>query len=267
MMIADLSDRIALITGCTGGIGSAISAALSEAGATIVGADIAADDIGAKWSKSLGGPAAYHRVDVTSEEDWARMIAAVEANFGRLDILVHNAGIVVVEKLEETSLVDWRRQMAINVDGPFLGTKAAIRLMAKSGQDLPFGASIVMISSIAGINGTPLHTGYCASKGAVRLFGKACALEFSALGYKVRVNTIHPGGVNTGMVNHIMQRFVDNGFFKNVDEANLGSIAAHPIGRMAEPSDVAKAVRYLASDESGFMHGSEMVVDGGFTAR
>lgn len=266
-MISDLSGRVALVTGCTGGIGSAISAALSEAGATVVGADIAAESVGAAWATGIDGPTAYHRIDVTDEGDWGRVIAAVEADYGRLDVLVHNAGIVVVEKMEATSLEDWRRQMAINVDGLFLGTKAAIRLMAKSGEDRQFGTSIVMISSVAGLGGAPLHTGYCASKGAVRLFGKACAMEFSALGYKVRVNTVHPGGVNTGMVKHIMQRFVDNGFFKDTDEAYAGNLAAHPIGRMAEPADVAKAVRYLASDESGFMHGSELVVDGGYSAR
>lgn len=265
-MITDLSGRIALVTGCTGGIGSAISVALSEAGATVVGADIAPEDVGADWAKGVNGPSAYHRIDVTDERDWSRIIAAVEVDYGRLDVLVHNAGIVVVERMESTTLEDWRRQMAINVDGPFLGTKAAIKLMAKSGEARPFGASIVMISSIAGLGGTPLHTGYCASKGAVRLFGKACAMEFSALGYKVRVNTVHPGGVNTGMVEHIMQRFIDNGFFKTLEEAHAGNIAAHPIGRMADPQDIAKAVRYLASDESGYMHGSELVVDGGYSA-
>lgn len=263
-MIGSLEGRVALVTGCIGGIGAVTCRTLAEAGATVIGADIVED--GTAWSAGIAG-SAYHRVDVTSEEDWQRVIAAIEGEYGALDILVHVAGIVVVEKMETTTLAQWRKQIAINVDGPFLGTKAAIALMAKTGADRPFGASIIIISSVAGLVGAPLHTGYCASKGAVKLFSKACAMEFSALGYKVRVNTVHPSGVKTGMVDHILQRFVDNGFATSVEEAAKSLGPAHPIGRMADPIDIAKTVRFLASDESGYMHGSELVVDGGFTAQ
>lgn len=263
-MIGSLARRVALVTGCTGGIGAEISRALAEAGATVVGADIPAEAI--DWQNGIAG-SRYHQLDVTSEADWQRVIAAVERDFGALDVLVHVAGIVVVEKMEKTSLEDWRRQMAVNVDGPFLGTKAAADLMRRTGAERPFGSSVVIISSVAGINGAPLHTGYCASKGAVRLFGKAAALEFSALGYKIRVNTVHPSGVRTGMVDHIMRRFVENGFAKSVEEATANTLLAHPMGRMADPIDIAKAVRFLASDESGYMHGSELIVDGGYSAQ
>lgn len=260
-MIGSLNDRVALVTGCTGGIGLQIAASLKEAGAYVVGADLPDDGgAGAGWQD-------YHRLDVTDEANWQTVIAAIEKAYGRLDILVHVAGIVVVEKLETTSLTDWRRQMAVNVDGPFLGTKTAADLMRRSGQNSEHGSSIVNISSVAGLIGSPLHTGYCASKGALRLFTKACAMEFSALGYKIRVNSIHPSGVNTGMVEHILQRFVDNGFAASIDEARAGLAPAHPIGRMADPIDIAKAVRFLAGDESGYMHGSELVVDGGYTAQ
>lgn len=263
-MIGSLEGRIALVTGCTGGIGAVIAQALAEAGATVVGADLTDD--GTAWCASVPR-SSYLKLDVTSEANWQQAIAQVEADHGALDILVHVAGIVVVERLQNTTLDQWRKQMAVNVDGPFLGTKVAADLMQRTGADRPFGTSIIIISSVAGLGGAALHTGYCASKGAVRLFGKACAIEFSALGYKIRVNTVHPSGVKTGMVDHIMQRFVDEGFFPSVEEAIAGMGPAHPIGRMADPIDIAKAVRFLASDESGYMHGSELIVDGGYTAQ
>jgi NAD(P)-dependent dehydrogenase (short-subunit alcohol dehydrogenase family) len=263
-MIGSLEGRVALVTGCTGGIGRVISQALAEAGAKVIGADMGND--GAEWC-GLVQSGRYIQLNVTDEGDWGKAIGLIEREFNGLDILVHVAGIVVVEKLETTTLDDWRRQMAVNVDGPFLGTKAAVKLMSRTGADRPFGASIIIISSVAGIIGSPLHTGYCASKGAVRLFGKACAMEFSALGYKIRVNTVHPSGVKTTMVDHILQRFVENGFAESVEAAAAGLGPAHPIGRMADPIDIAKAVRFLASDESGYMHGSELVVDGGYTAQ
>ncbi|WP_120075357.1 SDR family NAD(P)-dependent oxidoreductase [Aurantiacibacter odishensis] len=255
-----LEGRVALVTGCTGGIGSQISRHLSDAGAHVIGADIPDRDSG-------NNTASYHQLDVTDETAWQRVIGAIEKEQGKLDILVHVAGIVVVEKLEKTTIEDWRKQMAVNVDGPFLGTKVAADLMRRSGENLPHGASIVNISSVAGLIGSPLHTGYCASKGALRLFSKACAMEFSALNYKIRVNSIHPSGVNTGMVEHILDRFVENGFAPSKEEARAGLGPAHPIGRLAEPEDIAKAVRFLASDEAGYMHGSELVVDGGYTAQ
>lgn len=259
-MTASLQGRIALVTGCTGGIGSEITRQLVDAGAIVIGADLPAQ--AGSWS---GGE--YLQLDVTDEGSWQSAVAAVEQKHGRLDVLVHVAGIVVVEKMENTTLEQWRKQMAVNVDGVFLGTKVAAQLLRRSGETLPHGASVVVISSVAGKIGSPLHVGYCTSKGAVTLFVKACAMEFSALGYKVRVNSVHPSGVKTGMVEHILQRIVDNGFAASVEEAAAGLAPAHPIGRMADPIDVAKTVRFLASDEAGYMHGSELIVDGGFTAQ
>lgn len=263
-MIASLDGRVALVTGCTGGIGSEISRVLAEVGATVIGADLAPE--AADWTAGLPG-SVYHPLDVTEEADWQRVIAAIERDQGRLDILVHVAGIVVVEKMENTSIEQWRKQMAVNADGPFLGTKAAVHLLRRTGEGLPHGASVIVISSVAGFIGSVLHVGYCTSKGAARLFSKAAAIEFSALGYKIRVNSVHPSGVKTGMVDHILQRFVDNGFANSVEEMAQNLAPAHPIGRMADPIDIARTVRFLASDESGYMHGSELVVDGGFTAQ
>lgn len=263
-MIGSLEGRVALVTGCTGGIGSVISSALAEAGATVVGADMVDD--GSAFTKAVPN-GRYLKLDVTDEGDWQKVVSDVEKTGGRLDILVHVAGIAVVERLANTTLEQWRKQMAVNVDGPFLGTKVAADLMARTGAQTPHGSSIIIISSVAGLIGSALHTGYCASKGAVRLFSKACAMEFSALGQKIRINTVHPSGVKTGMVDHIMQRFVDEGFFPSVQAALDGMAPAHPIGRMADPIDIAKAVRFLASDEAGYMQGSELVVDGGYTAQ
>jgi NAD(P)-dependent dehydrogenase (short-subunit alcohol dehydrogenase family) len=263
-MTGMLEGRVALVTGCTGGIGSAICAALADARATVWGADRPA--AAADW-ESGGGARRYLQLDVTDAEGWRAAIARIEAEGAGLDILVNNAGIVVVDRLEATTLADWRRQMAVNVDGPFLGTQAALPLLRATGASRPHGASVINISSVAGLIGAPLHTGYCASKGALRLFTKACAMEFAAFGDKVRVNSVHPSGVRTSMVEHIMQRFVDNGLAPDVAAATAGTVAAHPIGRMADPVDIARAVRFLASDESGYMHGAELVVDGGYTAQ
>lgn len=258
-MIADLHGRVALVTGATGGIGTEICAALAAAGATVVGADLPQE------APDFAGD--YVPLDVTNESDWERVIAHVDARHGALDVLVHVAGIVVVERLEATSLDQWRKQMAVNVDGPFLGTKVAAALMARTGESRPHGTSIINISSVAGLIGSPLHTGYCASKGALRLFTKACAMEFSALRYKIRVNSVHPSGVNTSMVEHILGKFVEHGFAPDAETARAGLGPAHPIGRLADPIDIAKAVRFLASDESGYMHGAELIVDGGYTAQ
>lgn len=268
--MTDLSGLNAVVTGCTGGIGTAISKALASAGATIIGADIAKAEASDAWLTALigeGRQARYHHLDVTSESDWTGLMASVDAKFGRLDILVHNAGVVVVKTLEETTLADMRFLQSVNVEGVFLGTKAALSLLRKSGEQREFGASMVTISSVAGMIGAPLHVGYCMSKGAVKMFSKACAMEFSARKFNIRCNTVHPGGVETPMVDHIMQQFVAHGFAASVEAARAATIASHPIGRMAQPHDVAKAVRFLASDESGNMQGAELVIDGGMTAQ
>lgn len=259
-----LEGRVALVTGCTGGIGKESARMLGKAGMTVVGADLPSD--GGDWSEGIA-KADYHQLNVTDEADWERVISAIEKDHGRLDSLIHIAGVVVVEKLQDMSYDDWRKQMAVNVDGPFLGTKVATALLAKTGETTPHGSSMIIMSSVAGLIGSPLHTGYCASKAAVRMFSKACAMEFSGFGYKIRCNTIHPSGVNTGMVDHILQRYVDHGFAESTEAAREGLGPSHPIGRLAEPDDIAEAVRFLASDESRFVHGSELVIDGGYTAQ
>ena len=173
--------------------------------------------------------------------------------FGRLDILVNNAGVNLWKKIEDTSLHEWRWLMSVNLDGVFLGTKYAIQAMKKNG-----GGSIINISSVAGIVGTLDTSAYHASKGGMRLFMKAAALECSkaGYGYNIRVNSVHPGVIKTPMV---------DGLLKDEDKMRT-ALSWHPIGRFGEPEDIAYGVLYLASDESKFITGAELVIDGGWTA-
>jgi NAD(P)-dependent dehydrogenase (short-subunit alcohol dehydrogenase family) len=261
-MIADLEGRTALVTGCLGGIGGASCKALAEAGATVIGADLSKE--GADWVMAAQGR--YLNLDVSSEDGWSRLVSHVEREFGQLDILVNNAGITAIDRIEATSLDDWRRMMATNVEGTFLGTKACLPLLRRTGELRPFGAAIVNISSIAGIVGIPYSACYSASKGAVRLFTKSSALEFSHIGYKIRVNSVHPGVVQTPMADEINARYVETGLMSSSEKA-VARMPRPLLGRTAIPDDIAKAVRFLASDESGYMNGTELIVDGGFTAK
>lgn len=249
-----LKGKVALITGAASGIGAEAARLLAAHGAKIAAAD--RDEQGAsRTARETGGRAIS--MDVTSEADWSRAVADALTAFGRLDILVNCAGIELVRSIAETSLEDWRRVMSVNLDGVFLGTRAAIAAMGKG------GGSIVNISSVAGINGFSRQAAYCASKGGVRLFSKAAAVECAEAGLAIRVNSIHPGIIDTPMARHILE---------SVDEARRPVIEAlwkqlHPMGRIGRAMDVAQCILFLASDASAFVTGSELVVDGGLTAR
>ncbi len=261
-MSGSLKGTVAVVTGAAGGIGAATCAVLMESGARVVASDLASTPAekrpaGAEWVP----------LDVTSEADWERLVAEVERQHGRLDILVNNAGISVVEPLEGSSLETWRKVMAVNVDSLYLGVRACLPLLKKSGARRKGGASIVNLSSNAGLIGAEFNVAYCTSKGAVRLMTKAMAMEFSALRYPVRVNSVHPGGVDTGMLSAIFERYHELGFAPSAQAAYDASVAAHPIGRMGQPEEIAAGIRFLASDESSNMHGAELVLDGGYTAR
>ena len=249
--------KVAIVTGAASGIGRATASLLAKEGAKVVIADI--DGVnGRKVAEEIrreGGEALFVKHDVTTESDWSEVIEKTLAEFGKLDILVNNAGVLFLKKIEDTSLEEWRRLMSVNVDGVFLGTKYAIRAMKKSG-----GGSIINLSSVAGIIGTNDDTSaYHASKGAVRLFTKAAALECSKAGYNynIRVNSVHPGVIKTKMT---------EGMFE--DEAMMKKqMQRHIIGYLGEPNDVAYGILYLASDESKFVTGAELVIDGGWTAQ
>ncbi len=256
-----LEGAVALVTGAAGGIGTAVCAALADSGATVVPTDLAS--IPAHRRHSSG----WLDLDVTCAEDWDHAVAEVRSRHGRLDILVNNAGIDIIEKFESMTLESWRRTQAVNVDGVFLGMQKALPLLRESGPRRRGGASVINISSIAGFVGADFNAAYCASKGAVRLLTKAVALEFSALGYRIRVNSVHPGGVKTPMVDCIFRGYVELGVIDSAKTAYDLSAAAHLLGRMAEPAEIAAGVRFLASDDSSFMQGAELLLDGGYTAR
>ncbi len=251
-----VKDKVALITGAASGMGEASARLLAREGAKVVLSDINEVD-GQRIAQEIisqGGACVFLKHDVASEADWQRVIASTLDLFGKLDVLVNNAGVTVNKDIEETTLEEWRWVMSVNLDGVFLGIKYAIGAMKQTG-----GGSIINISSAAGIVGQLWAAAYCSSKGGVRLLTKAAALECSKAGrdYNIRVNSIHPGCVRTALLEPILK--------KPEMAAIIGSL--HPVGHLGEPDDVAYAVLYLASDESKFATGSELVIDGGYTAQ
>ncbi|MGD0918706.1 MAG: glucose 1-dehydrogenase [Thermodesulfobacteriota bacterium] len=247
--------KVAIITGGAGGLGKAHALLLAKEGAKVVVTDTneAQGKRVAEEINEQGGEAIFIRHDVSSEKEWDRVIRETLERFGKLDILVNNAGVNIWKKIEDTTLDEWRWLMSVNLDGVFLGTKYAMGAMKKSG-----GGSIINISSVAGIVGTLDTSAYHASKGGVRLFTKAAALECSKAGYdyNIRVNSVHPGVIKTAMVEGLL----------NDEEKMKSALSWHPIGHFGEPEDIAYGVLYLASDESKFITGAELVIDGGWTA-
>lgn len=248
--------KVAIVTGSGGGMGRAEAMLLAQEGAKVVVTDIdeaAAKNV-AEEINSQGGKAVFIRHDVASEIDWGIVIRKTLEEFGRLDVLVNNAGVILYKKIEDISLAEWRWLMSVNLDGVFLGTRSAIEVMKKSG-----GGSIINIASVAGLIGNPDAAAYHASKGGVRSLSKAAAIECSKAGYdyNIRVNSIYPGVINTRMADDLRK---DETKYKT-------AVSWHPIGHFGEPEDVAYGVLYLASDESKFLTGSELVIDGGWTAR
>jgi len=258
--------KVAIITGAAGGLGRAQALLLAREGAKIVLTDIIETEPRGTVEeiRRAGGEAIFVKHDVTSEEDWAHVINETLSSFGKLDVLVNNAGILMSKAITDMTLEDWRHVTGINLDGVFLGTKHAIGAMKKSG-----GGSIVNMSSVAGLVGMGGDSSaYCASKGGVRLFTKAAALQCSKLGhnYSIRVNSVHPGFILTPMLEKAM-RASSALTGCTYEEARKTREDATMIGRLGVPEDIAYAVLYLASDESSYVTGTELVVDGGYTAR
>lgn len=252
--------KIALITGGARGLGEATGRTMADEGATVILSDVldAEGDELARSINEAGGSAEYVHQDVTDEASWDQIVDDIVSRHGRLDVVVNNAGVVLDATVEDTSLEDWRWVNAINSEAVFLGTRAAIKAM--KAQD-PKGGSIVNISSIAGLVGIENLAAYNASKGAVRLFSKSAALHVASQGHNIRINTVHPSYTWTPMVQLLGDNTGDrDAFFDALGEA-------HPLGRPGVPMDVAWGVLYLASDESTWVTGSELVIDGGITAR
>jgi NAD(P)-dependent dehydrogenase (short-subunit alcohol dehydrogenase family) len=267
MASGKLEGRIALVTGGLRGIGLASVRRLIAEGAGVVICDLDDPAAAAPILAALGPAASYVRADVTAEADWQAACAHVTERHGRLHILVNNAGTDLTGAVEALALADWRRIMAVNVDGVFLGTRTFTPLLAASGAEVAGGASIINVSSIMGLVGMSEVSAYNASKGAVRMFTKGIAMEFAAKRMPIRANSLHPGFVETPLLHAGFQRWVDKGIAGKVQDLIDGMNAATPIGRLAQPEEIAGPVAFLAGPDSSYMTGAELVIDGGWTAQ
>jgi NAD(P)-dependent dehydrogenase (short-subunit alcohol dehydrogenase family) len=238
-----LTDRIVLVTGALGTLGTAMCAAIEAAGGTAIRSDLAS-----RGARDIA-------LDVTREEDWLAAMTEIEARHGRLDGLVNNAGVCPVGDVEQTSLAEWRRTMAVNADGVFLGCKHAMPMLARS-----TAPSIVNISSASGIVGGANLAAYNASKGAVRLLTKSVALSGARKRPPVRCNSVHPAFIAGDMVDDMLKGRPDPA------RAMAKLVAQVPVGRLGRPEEVAASVVWLLSDASAFTTGSEVLVDGGLIA-
>jgi len=242
-----VSGKVAIVTGAASGMGKADSILLAREGASVVVADPNGKD-GQAVAAAIGEAAVFMRLDVTDEDNWKSVIAATMERFGRLNILVNNAGLIALGTIVDTDMASWRKINAVNSDGVFLGCKHAIPVMAESG-----GGSIINMSSVAAIQGQSFVAAYSASKGAVRALTKSIAMFCKEQKNGIRCNSIHPDGVKTPMVVKVAMG-KDVATQEDIDEVGK-------FGNMCEPEDIANLVLYLASDESGFVNGSEMLID------
>jgi NAD(P)-dependent dehydrogenase (short-subunit alcohol dehydrogenase family) len=247
-----LENKVAFISGGARGMGAVEAKMFASEGAKVVIADMLEEE-GKQTEAEIneaGGQCLFVKLDVTDEKAWQDAVATTVARFGKLDILVNNAGIARVNSVEDTTSEEWDLVMDINAKGVFLGTKTVLPELRKAG-----GGSIVNISSIAGLTGGRTSS-YAASKGAVRLLTKSTAIQYASEG--IRCNSVHPGVIETPMTIPIML---------NTKEGRELNEARSPMGRIGMPEDIAYGVLFLASDESSFMTGSELVIDGGLTAQ
>ncbi|MEM7217219.1 MAG: glucose 1-dehydrogenase [Pseudomonadota bacterium] len=263
-----VANKIAIVTGAASGIGQACALRLGQEGAFVLATDI--DPAGAEATAGLiaaaGGQASAHAHDVAEESAWQTLVGEAVAAHGGLDVLVNNAGIAIGGSIIEMSLVDWRRQQSINLDGVFLGVKHALPAMTDSG-----GGSIINISSVAGIKGAANLAAYNATKGGVRLFTKGVAIEAARKGWNVRVNSVHPGIIRTAIWDKANPEFwaemedEDAGGANRIELEEMAAVQA-PLGRVGDPGDIAGGVLFLASDDSSYMTGTELIIDGGICA-
>ena len=265
-MAGRVEGKVALITGGASGIGRGCAERLAQEGATVVVTDLQ-DQKGAETVaaiEAMGGKASYLHHDVTSEQAWIDAVAAVKAKHGRLDILVNNAGIGIGGSVLTMTLEDFQKQTAVNLDGVFLGVKHSIPLMRENG-----GGSIINMSSVAGLKGSAILAGYCATKGGVRLFTKAVAMECAAAKDGVRVNSVHPGIIETPIWDTIVGTGEVGDNARPPRGAALDAMSAEgvPLGVKGYPEDIANGVLWLASDESRYVTGAELVIDGGLSVK
>jgi 3(or 17)beta-hydroxysteroid dehydrogenase len=250
--------KSAIVTGGALGIGRACALKLAEEGAAIAvtDVDVSKGPLVVEEIRSRGGNAIFIKHDVSDEAGWEHVVKLTMERYKKLDVLVNNAGVALAKDVEHTTLAEWRWLMSINLDGVFLGTKHAVLAMKATGS-----GSIVNLSSIEGLVGDPNLAAYNASKGGVRLLTKSAALHCAKSGYNIRVNSVHPGYIWTPMVENFLKSQGD------VAQGRKALDSMHPIGHIGEPDDIAYGVLYLASDEAKFITGTELVIDGGYTAQ
>ncbi len=252
--MARFDGKIALVTGAASGIGKETARQFAAEGAWVAIADIN-NEAGQASAKALGPSGFYVHLDVTSEQSWQDALAAVEARFGGLHVLVNAAGISPGDTIEDASLEHWHKVHAICLDGVFLGCKHGIPLIDRSG-----GGAIVNISSVAGLLGVPHLSSYSSAKAGVRNLTKSMAMHCTRRGYNIRCNSIHPGSVETPILQQVHPG--------PMEERHIQARAkAIPMRRIGQPVEIAKPILFLASDDASFITGTELVVDGGYTAR
>ncbi len=254
-----LKGKVALVTGGASGIGRRSAERMAGEGARVAITDVNAEG-GRAAAAAIGGGVVFVEHDVTDEAAWKRATARTLERFGRLDVVVNSAGVGTMGTVEETSLEDWRRVMAVNADGVFLGCKYGVEAIKRTSREDGAGGSIVNLSSVSGIIGGHNLAAYNASKGAVRLLTKSVALHCARKGYDIRCNSVHPTFIDTPMVRAMIDHAPNPAAVKAKLERQV------PLGRLGAPDDIAWAVVYLASNESRYMTGAEFVVDGGITA-
>ena len=245
-----------MVTGAGGGIGRAMCHALKTAGAHVIGTDVTSEP------PDLGIPT-WYRHDVTEWQAWTEVVSSIEQRFGRLDCLINNAGIALSESIANTTLEQWRRLMSVNVESIFLGLRACLPLLRKSGAERPGGSTVVNVSSTAGLRGVPFGAAYSTTKGAVALLTKSAAKEFGALGYPIRVNSVHPGAIETSMLESIVAQQVESGFAKSAEALSDTWKTMAALHRNGQPCEIAGGAVFLCSAASSFMTGAELVIDGG----
>ena len=250
-----LEGKTALVTGAASGIGLQTSIRLAEEGARVMMTDINLEE-GRQQAEKLGNNATFLKLDITEEEEWIPVLDETVKRFDRLDILVNSAGMVLIADVEQITLEDWRKVHAVNLDGTFLGCKHGVRVMKEFGS-----GSIINLSSVSGMIGGFNLAAYNSSKGAVRMLTKSVALHCARAGYGIRCNSIHPTFIETPMLESMIRNSPDP------EKARQTLVRQVPLRRIGKPDDVANMIVYLASDESTFVTGTEMVIDGGVIAQ
>ena len=264
-----LQDKVGLITGAASGIGAETARVLADSGAVVFIADILIDQAHqvASRIKAEGGKAFAIELDVTSESSWQSAINEVTNTAGKLDILVNNAGILLAKDFEKVSVEEWQKLADVNMTSVFLGTRICASALRESAQQSAHGSAIVNISSVSGLVAAPNDALYAMTKGGITLFTKSTAVNFANKGDRIRVNSIHPGVIDTEMGDIAIAAQAKRLGITDTDEVRQLSADRHPVGRIGKTADVANAVLFLASDEATFITGASLTVDGGYTAQ